>query len=293
MMTILAPLRGVTIRPFRIAFAEEISKGGFAEALTPFITAVSGYDPRKDRELSGHGGEEPIPVVPQFIGKDPVALRDSLLKIRDLGFTRADLNCGCPFPMVRKKFRGSGILKTPAVLAKMLETGCETMGEGNFSVKTRLGVERADELLELMPLFNSFPLRHLAVHARTAKEMYSGECHLKEFSRVAAATKMPIVYNGDAPFPAIPGSVPPCAAGVMTGRGFVRSLGTLGNIGELLDKYIEMSLTELCGEHPVLGRIKELVAYWKELPRWKRLWPLVKMSRSIAELRAALSACGA
>ena len=288
MTTVLAPLRGVTIRPFRIAFAEEISKGGFSEAVTPFITAVPGYDPRKDRELSGPGGDEPVPVVPQFIGKDPAALRDSLLKIRDLGFTRADLNCGCPFPMVRKKFRGSGILKTPAVLAKMLETGCETMGEGRFSVKTRLGVERTDELLALMPIFNSFPLRHLTVHARTAKEMYSGECHLEEFSRVAAAAKMPIVFNGDAPFPATPVSVPPGAAGVMVGRGFVRRIGTLENAGELLGKYIEMSIAELCGERPVLGRIKELVAYWKEQPRWKRLWPLVKMSRSIAELSLVL-----
>ena len=288
MTTILAPLRGVTIRPFRIAFDEEISKAGFAEAVTPFITAVPGYDPRKDRELFGNPGEEAVPVVPQFIGKDPAALRDSLLKVRDLGFSRADLNCGCPFPMVRRKFRGSGMLKTPDVLAKMLETGCETMGEGNFSVKTRLGVERADELLELMPLFNSFPLRHLAVHARTAKEMYSGECHAEEFSRVAAAAKMPVVYNGDVPFPAEPRSAPAGAAGLMTGRGFVRSLGSLDCAGELLGNYIEMSMAELCGERPVLGRIKELVAYWKDLPRWKRRWPLVKMSRTIAELRAAL-----
>ena len=74
----------------------------------------------------------------------------------------------------------------------------------------------------------------------------------------------------------------------MTGRGFVRSLGSLDCAGELLGNYIEMSMAELCGERPVLGRLKELVAYWKDLPRWKRRWPLVKMSRTIAELRAAL-----
>ena len=48
---ILAPLRGVTIRCFRETFADEIRAAGFTEAVTPFIAAISGYDPLKDREL--------------------------------------------------------------------------------------------------------------------------------------------------------------------------------------------------------------------------------------------------
>ena len=50
---ILAPLRGVTIRCFRETFADEILAAGFTEAITPFITANAGYDPLRDRELSG------------------------------------------------------------------------------------------------------------------------------------------------------------------------------------------------------------------------------------------------
>ena len=48
---ILAPLRGVTIRCFRETFAEVIRAAGFTEAITPFIAAMPGYDPMKDREL--------------------------------------------------------------------------------------------------------------------------------------------------------------------------------------------------------------------------------------------------
>ena len=138
MTAILAPLRGVTVKSFRAAFAREIKAARFCESVTPFITAVQGYDPLKDRELSSEG-EEPVPVVPQFIGKDPAALEHCLERIKDAGYDRADLNCGCPFPMVRKKFRGSGIMKTPDILAKMTETGVKIMGEGRFSVKMRLG----------------------------------------------------------------------------------------------------------------------------------------------------------
>ena len=48
---ILAPLRGVTIRCFRETFADEIRAAGFTEAITPFIPAISGYDPLTDREI--------------------------------------------------------------------------------------------------------------------------------------------------------------------------------------------------------------------------------------------------
>ena len=34
--------------------------------------------------------------------------------------------------------------------------------------------------------------------------------------------------------------------------------------------------------------MKELIAYWRGLPRWKRVWPAIKICRTVAELRAVL-----
>lgn len=281
---ILAPLRGVTVRCFRRTFAAALAECGFTEAVAPFLPANAGFDPLRDRELRGG---EPLPLTPQFIGKDPAALRSCLARLKDAGFATADLNAGCPFPMVRGKGRGSGLLRTPGVLGRMLEAGCETMGNGRFSLKARLGVDGPDELLGLMPLINGFPLRRLVVHTRTARQMYGGECDIAAFGRVAAAARVPVVYNGDVPLPPPAGAFP---GGVMVGRGFVRALGLRGDIGELLGRYIAASEEELFGERPVLGRIKELVAYWKDLPRWRRRWQVVKIARSLDELRAALAA---
>ena len=315
-MTILAPLRGVTIRCFRETFAEQIREAGFTEAITPFLSANPGFDPLKDRELANSSHRDtktqsttgnsvppvalcdPIKVTPQFIGKDPASLRACLLRIKEAGYDTADLNCGCPYPMVRNKGRGSGLLRTPAVLEKMIAVGCETMGEGKFSVKTRLGFDRNDELLALMPMLNSYPLRFLTVHARNARQMYGGECDWEAFRKVAAVAKMPIVANGDLP---LKPSVAPCdkkreseishrgteTQRVMIGRAFIRQLGMRDDIGELLSRYIDASTAELCGPSPVLGRMKELIAYWKDLPRWKRLWPVIKIARTLDELRLA------
>lgn len=280
---ILAPLRGVTIRCFRRTFAAEIAAAGFTEAVTPFITATPGFDPLRDRELKGG---ESIALTPQFISKDPAALRECLVRIKAAGHATADLNAGCPFPMVRNKGRGSGLLRTPDVLRWLLEVGCETMGEGRFSLKARLGVERPDELLKLMPLINEFPLRYIAVHARTARQMYEGACDIAVFRKVAAVSRIPVVYNGDAPLTGSP--VPEGASDVMVGRAFLRALGEREDSARLLSRYIEASSEELSGERPVLGRIKELVSYWKDLPGWRRRWQIVKLARSLDELQMAI-----
>jgi len=283
---ILAPLRGVTIRCFREVFAEAIREAGFTEAVTPFITAIHGFDPLKDRELL-RGEGEPVKVTPQFIGKDPESLRACLRKIRDAGWTRADLNCGCPYPMVRNKGRGSGILRTPEVLRRMLEVGCGEMGEGAFSMKTRLGVDSAGELEKLLPIVNEFPLRFLTVHGRLARQMYEGEVDSAAVDRVIAGSKVPIVLNGDLTVndgSVVKGKV----VDLMVGRSFVRALGEREDIGELLVRYIEASSGELYGERPVLGRLKELLSYFKDLPRWQRRWQVIKRTCSIDELRSCL-----
>ena len=282
---ILAPLRGVTVRCFREVFADAIRDAGFTEAITPFIAANAGVDPIGGYELRGtagrrHCGISTCKLTPQFIGKDPEALRACLVRVKEAGYDTADLNCGCPYPMVRKKGRGCGILSSPDVLERMLSVGCEVMGEGRFSVKTRLGVDRNDELLSLMPLFNAYPLRFLAVHARNARQMYDGECDWDAYAQVASVAKMPLVPNGDLPLCA-----PDVTGPRMVGRAFVRSLGEREDIGTLMADYISASSEELFGERAVLGRMKELFAYWREIPRWRRLWPVVKLTRTISELR--------
>lgn len=272
---ILAPLRGVTVRCFREVFAEVIREAGFTEAVSPFVAANPGYDPLRDRELAGP--VEPG-LTPQFIGRDPEALGEALRRVKAAGYATADLNCGCPYPMVRAKGRGAGILRTPDVLERMLAVGCEVMGPGRFSVKARLGIERKDELLALMPVINRYPLRRLTVHARTARQMYGGACDFEAVARIEAVASAPVVRNGDLAL----------GAEGMVGRAFIRALGERDDIGELLRRYIAASRAELAGDAPVLGRMKELVAYWKLLPAWHRRWNIVKLCRTVEELESVI-----
>ena len=277
----LAPLRGVTIRTFREVFGNAIRDAGFVGIYAPFIPANAGFrfSKRLFADILPAPGPTGLALVPQAIGKDPAALRAWCRAVKDLGYARADLNAGCPFPMIWRKGRGSGLLRTPDVLDRMLEAGCEEMGAGNFSVKTRLGLERPDELLALMPVFNRYPLAVLTVHARTARQMYEGTVDRAVFEAVAAAAKMPVMYNGDATVECrIPG------VAVMVGRRFICGLANRADARELLVRYAEASRRELCGAAPVVGRLKELLSYWCREAAWRNRWASIKMCRSVEEI---------
>ena len=283
----LAPLRGVTIRAFRETFAAAIREAGFAGAFAPFIPANPGIRVN-DRLLADlrpfpFEAAPALPLVPQVITKHPDAMRELLRAFRARGFDRADLNAGCPFPMIVRRGRGSGLLRTPDVLEALLAAGCEEMGPGRFSLKVRLGVASPDELRALLPRINRYPLAALTVHARTAKQMYAGEVDRARFAEILAESANPVIYNGDAELDRL-GDLPDGVAGVMVGRAFVRALGACADAGDLLRAYIARSREELCGDVPVLGRMKELFTYWCAVPRWRRLWPVVKLCRSVDEL---------
>ena len=283
----LAPLRGVTIRVFRETFAEAIREAGFAGAYAPFIPANPGIrvNDRLLADLQPFPAETPpaLPLVPQVITKHPDAMRELLRAFRDRGFDRADLNAGCPFPMIVRRGRGSGLLRTPDVLEALLAAGCEEMGPGRFSLKVRLGVDSPDDLRSLLPRINRYPLAALTVHARTAKQMYAGEVDRARFAEILAASTNPVIYNGDAELDRLD-ELPDGVSGVMVGRAFVRALGARADVGDLLRAYVARSQAELCGDVPVLGRMKELLTYWCAVPRWKRLWPVVKLCRTVDEL---------
>ena len=302
---ILAPQRGVTGLRFRQAFQAHLS--GLDRAVAPFIATVQG--PRVKPEILR--GVDPaaqpagLPLVPQVIGKDPAQLRVMLRAMKALGYADVDLNAGCPWPFVAKKGRGAGLLRDERVLGEMLAAGCEELGPGRFSVKVRLGLDDATLLPKRLPLIQSFPLRELCVHPRTARQMYEGTVDLDAFARVADACALPLVYNGDirtlgdfarlsARFPAV--------RRWMLGRGVVANPFLAESIhagqdtrdldrfrawhADLLARYA----ADAPGDHALLGHLKELWAYLAPtFQRGDRLWDALKLTRTRDEFERLLA----
>lgn len=296
----LAPLRGVTVRTFRNALAHWFEPPD--RAVAPFIPTFAGakVKPVLLRDIDPGLGQT-IPVVPQVIGKDPEQMRTLLRSFKELGYTCADLNAGCPWPFVTKKGRGAGLMRDAEAFERMLAAGCEEM-PGGFSVKVRLGVDRPGLLLERMALINAYPLREVAIHARTAKQMYEGTVLLDAFGEALSACRHPVVYNGDlrtrgdfvrlkARFPAVSRwmigrglAVDPFLVGRIRGGG--RAEREAARLKGFLDDYVAASAAELHGPASLLGRMKELWGYLHgSLSQGERVWNAIKICRSSDEYR--------
>ena len=303
----LAPLRGVTVHTFRNLHAKWFMPPD--RAVAPFIATVAGQKvkPSLLQDIDPARGQA-VPVVPQVIGKDTAQLRTLLRAFKNLGYTCADLNAGCPWPFVVRKGRGAGLIRSADAFAAMLGTGCEEM-PGGFSVKVRLGIDTPDLLAERMAIINAFPLREVTIHARTAKQMYGGEVLLDDFAAAAALCRHPVVYNGDIrtrdDFVAMRARFPGICRW-MIGRGLaanpfliedirdgVPAMRDTGRLQSFLDEYLAACEEELHGPASVLGRMKELWSYLHAFfPNGGRLWDTIKICRTLDEYRRCNGAYG-
>jgi tRNA-dihydrouridine synthase B len=191
----LAPIRGVTDALFRNVFYHHFD--GIDAAIAPFITPQT-KTPFSDRALSDvlPQNNTPKPLIPQLLHTSPKDFLVLAARLTDLGFTHINWNLGCPAPMVAKKKRGSGLLPYPEEIVSLLEKVIPQL-KIQLSIKTRLGYAEKNELLQLLPLLNDFPLKEIIIHTRLGTQLYRGRTDPEGFAACREISNHTLVYNGD------------------------------------------------------------------------------------------------
>ena len=191
----LAPFQGITGHVYREIYSRHFPY--LDKLFTPFFTNVYKQKSlsRKAKELdkTSHSG---IPVIPQILGNDADELARFSNICADKGFKETNWNLGCPFKRIAAKKRGSGLLPHPDLVATILEKAIPEMPI-HFSIKCRLGYESTREIVDLMKVFNSFPLSEVIIHARLGVQIYKGNVDLEAFKTALELANHPVVYNGD------------------------------------------------------------------------------------------------
>ncbi|HHU36969.1 MAG TPA: tRNA-dihydrouridine synthase family protein [Treponema sp.] len=195
MILYLAPMHGVTSWILRNVLF--LHAPGFDRAIAPFILAASATRSKKNhfKDINPYQ-QASIPIEPQLLGSERDAFNESIKIITSLGYHEINLNMGCPYPMVAKKGRGSGLLPHPDIVARILDTLCSIEGI-RVSVKVRLGLYECDEIMRLMPVLNNHPLSRVIIHPRVGKQMYQGSVDLEGFAQASELCAHEVVYNGD------------------------------------------------------------------------------------------------
>jgi tRNA-dihydrouridine synthase B len=194
----LAPLHGVTNRVFRKAWFSHFT--GFDAAVAPFILSArtDRFKPSLLKDIIPDPATH-TPLVPQILGNDSEGFIDTAKLIAGLGYREVNWNLGCPYPMVTKKIRGSGLLPYPERIEKFLDEviPCLSALGMSLSIKLRLGLSDPEEIMRLMPTLNGHPIKKIIIHPRVGAQMYRGCVNLDGFARASEMSAHPVSYNGD------------------------------------------------------------------------------------------------
>ena len=191
-----APFQGITTQVFRAVYARHFE--GVDKLFTPYFSNFEPgckLPPRKLAALKNQF-ENGIEVVPQVLSKSADEILWLAKCCEDLGFKELNWNLGCPYPQVASKKRGAGLLPYPEKVDEILEKVFSGINIA-FSVKCRLGYASAEELKQLAPVFNSYPISEITLHARIGKQLYSGQPDMDAFAEAVTLIKRPLAYNGD------------------------------------------------------------------------------------------------
>src|SRR6201999_4212957 len=167
---VLAPMAGVTDRPFRV-LCRQLGAGLAASEMLTADTRL--WTTTKSRLRMSHEGE-PEPRVVQLAGADPDVLAEAARLNVDLGAQIIDLNMGCPAKKVCGKLCGSALLQNETLVGRILDAVVSAVSVP-VTLKIRTGWDRNNRNgVRIAQIAEGSGIQALAVHGRTRADFYTG-----------------------------------------------------------------------------------------------------------------------
>ncbi|NCP65898.1 MAG: tRNA dihydrouridine synthase DusB [Paraglaciecola sp.] len=190
---ILAPMAGVTDRPFR-QLCKRLGAGLVVSEMLSSNPLVWQMDKSKHR--MDHTGEEGIRAV-QIAGADPDLMAQAAQLNVENGAQIVDINMGCPAKKVNKKLAGSALLQNPPLVQDIIQAVVKAVNVP-VTLKIRTGWDPDNRNgITIAKIAQDNGIQSLAVHGRTRACMYKGEAEYDTIKAIKQAVSIPVVANGD------------------------------------------------------------------------------------------------
>ena len=298
-----APMEGLTSCLYRQVHARMFP--GLDRYYAPFLApdSLGNCRTRELKELLPEHNAG-IELIPQLLCAAPGPFLAAAEQLRDMGYTRVNLNAGCPSGTVVPKHKGAGMLADLQALDAFLDqvfSRCPM----EVSVKTRLGLESTEEFEAILEVYNRYPLSELIIHARDRAGMYKSVPDHAAFTHAFQRSRCPVCYNGNLFAPGDLDAVSrenPGLERFMLGRGLAAdpALGRrirggdalhLSELREFLTQLRETMLAAGLSEHHCLARLKELWYYLIALfPDSRRGAKAINKAQKLSDYRQAVEA---
>ncbi len=190
---IVAPMAGVTDRPFRLL----CRRLGAGLAVSEMVIADSSlWHTRKSRLRLDHTGE-PEPRSVQIAGGDPEMLANAARFNAAHGAQIIDINMGCPAKKVCNKAAGSALMKDESLVRDILMAVVAAV-DVPVTLKMRTGWDSDHRNAPVIArMAEDAGIQALAIHGRTRADAYKGEAEYDTIATVKSQVGIPVFANGD------------------------------------------------------------------------------------------------
>ena len=189
----VAPMAGVTDRPFR-QLCKELGAGYAVSVMAASNPRVWASE-KTARRINHEGEMEPKAV--QIAGADPAMLAEAARFNVERGAQIIDINMGCPVKKVCNNWCGSALLRDEVLVASLLEAVVAAVNVP-VTLKFRTGWDRQHKnALRIARIAEESGIAMLTLHGRTRADGYQGEAEYDTIAAVKAASRLPVVANGD------------------------------------------------------------------------------------------------
>src|SRR5262245_51252145 len=191
---ILAPMAGITDQYFRLILKRI---GGVGVVTMEFISSEALTRGNARTRGMMQFAEEERPLAIQIYGSNALRMADAAKFVEDLGADIVDINMGCPANKVLKGCAGAALMGDPG-LARDIVASVSRRVSIPVTVKFRLGLDDARaNFLELGRICQEAGASAVALHARTARQMFSGSADWRRIRELKETLSIPVSGNGD------------------------------------------------------------------------------------------------
>lgn len=188
----MAPMAGVTDRPFRCLIREQGCNLTFTEMISSKAIQHNNRHTWKMLDIQ----EEPSTGV-QLFGSDPQAMAAAAQVAQALGAALIDINMGCPVPKVVNNGEGAALMRTSDLAFSVVKATASAVSIP-VTVKIRAGWDRHSvNAVEFAQGLVQAGAQAITVHGRTREQLYSGSADWDIIGQVVQAVPVPVMGNGD------------------------------------------------------------------------------------------------